>query len=245
MLRILTPLLLLCNFTAIAHPKTISLFSEKTSPNGIIGHTYVFSEKNQILQLNLPEKEKITAQLYRIVGQTVIPIPTPVTLTAQPDRSTSIHIDFPQSEKPTQYTLVFHTPNISRLNITALSTKHLATLQKIATKTPITLINPPEGLTDSLRQLSIPSRVHNTPTPPRGGMLIFFKKNNQQHPNIQAQRLIIVNPPGETDQEIWIQCRKNTWKISVPFHYFTKKSLSSAHGQLRLKEILLNTPDHL
>jgi|GEM_PF-4742675 len=241
MLRTLASLLLLCTLPAIAHPKTIALVAEKTSANGIIGHTYVFSEKNQILQLNLPEKEKITARLYRVAGQTLIPSPTPITLTALPDQSTSILIDFAQSKKPTQYTLVFQTPKKSRLNITALSTQHLSPLQKIATKTPIILINPPTGLTDSLRQLSIPSRVHNTP-PPRGGMLIFFKKNKLQHPNVQAKRLIIVNPPGETEQEIWIQRQKNTWKIIVPFHYFTKKSLSSALGQTRLKKLLLNTP---
>lgn len=246
MLRIIS-LILLSHSFGTARPECITFLAEKSTLGGHIGHTYVFSEKKQILRFKIPQNKIITAQLYRVAGSTLIRTASPITLTPQNDHSGSIQIDFPNSTKATQYTLIFHTKEKSRLHITALSNQHLQTLQRYTSQKPIDLINSPEGLTNTFRQLNISSRIQNPPTS-KGEMCIFFRKKNHQYPNTQAKRLIIVAPPDEpnsSEQEIWIQQKKGNWKIIVPFYYFTQKSLLSAHGQFRLKNLLLHTPDSL
>lgn len=245
---VLTICLLLGFLPAIGHPDEITLPRATCAPPFVIGKTHVFADRNQTIQLNLPGEEAINAQLYRTAGNTAAPAGEPIRITPVKNKPTPIRIDFPRSNKPTQYLLIFDSPDKPRLKITALPLEHLHYLRRVTGKEPITLVNPPQDLGETFRQLGIGSRIQNTPSPRKSGILVFFRKQISEPTPEQvkrAKRLIIVNPTCSPHQEVWISTKPDTWRITVPRHYFNPDLLLTANGQATLIHTLLDVPSNL
>jgi hypothetical protein len=188
---------LISSLPAIGHSERITLPGDPNVPPSVIGHTHVFADKDQTIQLNLPGEESIKAQLYRAAGNTVVPAGAAILANPIKNKATPISIDFPQSDKPTQYILIFEAPGKPRLKITALPLEHLHQLRLATGKKPITLVNPPHGLGDTFRQLGIVSRTQSSAQTRKAGILVFFKKQiTDPTPGqvLRAKRVIIVNP---------------------------------------------------
>jgi hypothetical protein len=244
----------LCSLQLFAHPNEISLYNKNiTEP--LIGHIYVFSKKQQIIRINAPLNKSIHAQLYRVAGNSVAPTGKPITITQKNNAPTKLTIDFPASDRQTQYMLIFDIPKKKHINITALPNNHLDRLRKITLTSPVILVHPPEGIAETLRQLDITSVTQAPPSQTKGKIVIYFRNNNQPLPRIKAERLLIVSNKSKTktktkiqtkiktNQEIWIQQTNNSWKIVIPTHYITAETLLTAQGQAQLHHLLLNTPE--
>lgn len=245
MLRKVIFCILLSSTAVIAHtPSTgISLTPKLKKEKEDLGHIYVFSKALQTVNLTFPSSTPVTAQLYRTAGTILTPVASPIKISPEANQPIPITIDFPPSNKPTQYTLVFNTTNKPCLNITAIPSDVLVALQQATQKKPLTLVNPPKGFSNILRQFSISSRIQNNPHPSTEEMLIIFKTNNSPMIRTQAKRIITVLATDHTNKEIWVQKEKERWEITIPSSALTPETLLTAKGQQFFKTLLLGTPD--
>lgn len=227
----------------LAQPSAITLEQPAKPPSNIIGHAHVFADKNQTITLNTPhpQQQKITAHLYRTTGNTLSPVGNPITISPTNKFKTTIRVDFPKSEKPTQYTLVLSTRPRIRLHITAHPKNLLHPLQHLAPP-PLQLLNTPPSTTKAFNQLGIPSRVLNDLNGVWGGMLILQNDKDSDLSHLKATRIIIVSPVLTESKEIWVSDKPNQWRITIPRHYLDPEHLKTAAGQANLKRILLSHP---
>jgi len=229
----------------LGKPTAITLEGSSSHTPSDIGHIHVFSGKTQIIKLNIiPSfKEKISAYLYRKAGSTLVPVANPFPVTASEKIPTTITVDFPKSEKTTQYVLIFNTLPKAHLTITAHPPTLLAPIRKSAKHTPIQFFNASAKLLKIFHHFSIPSRVLDDLNSVSEGVLILSDTNHPNLDNITANRIIISSASIPKNREIWVSHKPHQWKITIPSYYLAPDYLKTAAGQACLKRIIISNPN--
>ena len=238
-IRISIPLFALALSLISAHGQRIGL-AEPISTT--IGHVDVFAEKAQTIELSIhpPAGRVIRGRLFQRAGKTLAPV-ADVNIDAGKLTTVSVEIDFPQSETATDYVLIFDAPETKRLNITAHPSGLLDSLQQLARETPISLVDPPEGLSLALDRLGIASKVREASDSDLGEIVLVFQEHPTSPVEVDASRVIIVSPK-ESAREIWVKGKNDEWRICIPPSFFDPEKLTTAYHQSNLKRLLLSEP---
>lgn len=234
---------LFTSLLAFGHATEFALPARPSSPH--LGHTHVFADDGQTISLQVPGKGSVNAQLYRQAGTTVIPAGQPIAVPCSGHEPSAIKIDFPRSEKPTRYMLIFFSEGRPRIDITALPLKHLDPLRKIARGKPIVLVRPPQEVAAAFRQLEVPFVEQGSGDVGKEDTVVCFSDTEDKPAPLKARRVVMVEPSTIPGREIWISRKPGSWNVTVPARYFTRDILLTASGQAKLIELLLGTPDNI
>ncbi len=223
------------------HPRKISLPTDTPFPR--IGHVHAFADKGQTIPVLIPGDAEIKAHLFRLTGSTTIPTGPPILVPASDHAPTPITIDFPPSEKPTQYILVFDTPERPRLRITVLPLNHLDTLRNATRTAPIHLVRSPGETTHSLQQLGLSVQDSEAPPTEKNPITIVFNPTSDEARTLRSARNILVDPACPKGRQTWVSRNPGKWRITVHPETFTSQTLGTASGQAMLAELLQGQPE--